>query len=104
MKTFFSNPEQIIRRKSSMSEQADYKKLLTELIQKQMVILGPNIALDTARKVPGIRIAGDGVVLEIIGDPVMVLRSVAQEYTVLSSYVTQMALNVLKQKYPSMAY
>ncbi len=87
-----------------MPEQADYKKLLTELIQKQIVILGPNIALDTARKVPGLKVSNEGVVLEISGDPVMVLRNVAQEYTVLSSYVTQMALGVLKQKYPSMAY
>jgi hypothetical protein len=33
-----------------MSDHEEYKKMLSDLIQKQMVVLGPNIALDKARK------------------------------------------------------
>ena len=78
----------------------DYKKMLTDLIQKQMVVLGPNIALDKARKVPGIKISDDGNVLDMDGNPPMVLKGVANEYMTLSGQIAQMTLNSLLEKYP----
>lgn len=83
-----------------MPEQPEYKKMLTDLIQKQMVVLGPNIALDKARKVAGLKIADDGSVLEVEGDPQMVLKGVANEYMALSGQIAQMTLNSLLEKYP----
>jgi len=83
-----------------MPEGEEYKKMLTDLIQKQMVVLGPNIALDKARKVSGVKINNDGSVLDISGDPQMVLKGVANEYMTLSGQIAQMTLNSLLQKYP----
>ncbi len=83
-----------------MPEQGDYKKMLTDLIQKQMVVLGPNIALDKARKVPGLKVTDDGSVLDMDGDPQMVLKGVANEYMTLSGQIAQMTLNSLLEKYP----
>jgi hypothetical protein len=80
----------------------DYVKMLTDLIQKQMVVLGPNIALDKARKIPGLKIGDDGSVLEVTGDPQMVLKGVANEYMQLSGQIAQMTLNSLLEKYPQM--
>ncbi|MCL5970424.1 MAG: arginine--tRNA ligase, partial [Patescibacteria group bacterium] len=40
-------------------DQTDYKKLLTEVIQKQMVILGPSITLTKARNVKGLTVSDD---------------------------------------------
>ena len=85
-----------------MSDQEEYGKMLTDLIQKQMVVLGPNIALDKARKVAGLKISDDGAVLEIAGDPQMVLKGVANEYMALSGQIVQMTLNSLLEKYPQM--
>lgn len=82
--------------------QEQFKPMLTDLIQKQMVILGPNIALDKARKIAGIKIADDGAVLDISGDPQMVLKGVANEYMQLSGQIAQMTLNSLVEKYPSL--
>jgi len=82
-------------------QQDEYRKMLTDLIQKQMVVLGPNIALDKARKVPGVRIADDGSVLDMDGNPPMVLKGVANEYMNLSGQIAQMTLNSLLEKYPS---
>ena len=79
----------------------DYKKMLSDLVQKQMVVLGPNIALDKARKVPGVLMNDDGTVKEISGDPQMVLKGVANEYMALSGQIAQMTLNILLEKYPS---
>lgn len=85
-----------------MPEHEEYKKMLTDLIQKQMVILGPNIALDKARKIPGVKIADDGTVMDMDGNPPMVLKGVANEYMSLSGQIAQMTLNSLLEKYPSM--
>ena len=84
-----------------LGQTEEYKKLITELIQKQMVVLGPNIALDKARKAAGLKVAGDGSVAELSGDPQMVLKAVANEYAELSGSVAWQTLNALLQKYPS---
>ncbi len=79
---------------------ASYKKMLTDLIKKQMVILGPNIALDKARKVPGLKVDDTGEVQDMDGNPHMVLKGVANEYMMLSGQIAQMTLNTLLEKYP----
>lgn len=79
---------------------SEYKKLLTELIQKQMVILGPNIALDKARKVSGITLAANGEVISISGDPKLVLKGIAHEYETLAGTIAQAILQGLLEKYP----
>lgn len=83
-----------------MSDNQEYKKMLTDLIQKQMVVLGPNIALDKARKVPGLKISDQGEVLEVDGDSQMILKGVANEFMALSGQIAQMTLNSLLEKYP----
>ena len=83
-----------------MPDQNEYKKMLTDLIQKQMVVLGPNIALDKARKVVGLKINDDGSVVDVQGDLQMVLKGVANEYMTLSGQIAQMTLNSLLEKYP----
>lgn len=84
-----------------MSDQEEYKKMLTDLIQKQMVVLGPNIALDKAKKIAGLKVADDGTVLDMDGDPQAVLKGVANEYMALSGLIAQMTLNTLLEKYPT---
>ncbi len=83
-----------------MPDHDEYKKMLTDLVQKQMVVLGPNIALDKARKVAGLKLADDGTVLDMDGDPQLVLKGVANEYMNLSGQIAQMTLNSLLEKYP----
>jgi hypothetical protein len=85
-----------------MAENEEYKKMLTDLIQKQMVVLGPNIALDKARKISGLKVSDDGTVLNMDGDPQMVLKGVANEYMTLSGQIAQMTLNSLLEKYPTL--
>ena len=84
-----------------MSDQEEYRKMLTDLIQKQMVVLGPNIALDKAKKIAGLKVTDDGTVLDMDGDPQLVLKGVANEYMALSGQIAQMTLNTLLEKYPT---
>lgn len=85
-----------------MPDHEEYKRMLSDLIQKQMVVLGPNIALDKARKIAGLTVADDGTVQDVSGDPQMILKGVANEYMTLSGQIAQMTLNTLLEKYPSM--
>lgn len=83
-----------------MSDTDTYKQMLTELIQKQMVMLGPSVALDTARKVSGIQISDDGRITDITGEPQAVMEGVAGAYMNLSGQIAQMTLKTVMEKYP----
>lgn len=79
-----------------------YKSMLTDLIKKQMVMLGPNVALGTARKVNGLTVSEDGSVTEIMGDPQTVMEGVANSYMNLSGQIAQMTLKTILEKYPGL--
>lgn len=76
----------------------DYKKVLTELIQKQMNMVGPGIALSIVQKVPSVKIADNGEVLEIEGDPKAALESVANAYIAFSGEISRMILKSVMGK------
>jgi hypothetical protein len=83
-----------------MVEIEDYKRMLTEFIQKQMIILGPNVALATARKVAGLSVSEEGVVTSIEGDSQLITETLVNEYSKLSGFITQMTLKSVLGKYP----
>lgn len=77
-----------------------YNQVLTDLIKKQMVMLGPNVALGQARKVAGLTVGDDGTVQSVQGDPQQVLSAVAKQYMALSGQIAQMTLESIIAKYP----
>lgn len=79
----------------------DQKQLLTEIIQKQIVILGPDIALIKARNVAEIEVADDGTVTNVKGDPNIVLQKLIDEYVALSGLIVKKTMEPLLAKYPS---
>lgn len=79
-----------------------YKSMLTDLIKKQMVMLGPNVALGTARKVSGLTVVEDGTVSEITADPQAVVEGVTNAYMNLSGQIAQMTLKTVLEKYPTL--
>ncbi len=77
-----------------------YKSMLSDLIKKQMVMLGPNVALGTVRKVEGIEVQDDGQVKKIEGDPQKVVQGVTEAFMNLSGQIAQMTLETVLEKYP----
>jgi hypothetical protein len=84
----------------SADTKSHYVLVLTDLIKKQMVMLGPNVALGQARKVAGFSVGEDGTVADITGDPQQVLTEVAKQYMALSGQIAQMTLESIIAKYP----
>lgn len=83
-----------------MDNNSQYINILTDLIKKQMVMLGPNVALGQARRVEGLDVSEDGTVTKITGNPQEVLTNVAKQYMALSGAIAQMTLDSIIAKYP----
>lgn len=79
---------------------ADYQGLLSDLIKKQMVMLGPGIALSKARKISALTVSGDGQVTAITGDPQQALNDLVRQYMDLSGQIAKATLDSLLEKYP----
>ncbi len=81
-------------------QNTDYKKLLTEVIQKQMVILGPSISLAKARNVKGLVVADDGTVTDIQGPPQALIQGLIDQFVQLSGLIVKKTMEPLLSVYP----
>ena len=84
-----------------MDEKEQYKNLLSEIIAKQSIILGPYIAVLKARAVPGLTVSDDGKVTDITADPHDALQKLVDEYVNLAGQIVKNALGSVFAKYPS---
>lgn len=83
-----------------MEEREQYLSLSSEIIAKQAVILGPDMAILKARNVPELVIDDQGKVTDIKGNPVEVLQKLIDEYVELSGEIVKNALGSIFAKYP----
>ncbi|HYM65597.1 MAG TPA: hypothetical protein VES68_03905 [Candidatus Sulfotelmatobacter sp.] len=79
---------------------SDYKTLLTQVIQKQMVILGPTITLAKARNVKGLTVSDDGTVTEIQGQPQVAIQALIDQFVQLSGLIVKKTMEPLLSVYP----
>lgn len=78
----------------------DYKQLLTDVIKKQIVILGPQITLAKARNVKGLTISEDGTVTEMQGPPQELIQSLIDQFVQLSGEIVKKTMEPLLSAYP----
>lgn len=78
----------------------DYKKLLTDVIQKQIVVLGPAITLAKARNVKGLTVADDGTVTDMQGPPQVLIQSLIDQFVQLSGLIVKKTMEPLLALYP----
>lgn len=84
-----------------MDEKEQYKALLSEIIEKQAIILGPQIAVLKARNVNGLFVGDDGKVSDYSGEPTELIKSLVDEYVELSGQIVKNALGSVFARYPS---
>ncbi|HXS15081.1 MAG TPA: hypothetical protein VN711_03045 [Candidatus Saccharimonadales bacterium] len=73
----------------------DYQQLLTEVIKKQIVILGPDITLSKARNVKGLTIADDGTVTKVEGSPQEIIQALIDQFVQLSGLIVKKTMEPL---------
>jgi len=83
-----------------MSQKDDYKALLTEIIAKQAIVLGPDIAVLKARSVSGLQVSDDGKVSDYDGNPKDLIQELVDKYVELSGQIVKNALGSVFAKYP----
>ena len=84
-----------------MELKEQYKEMMSEIISKQAVILGPEIAVMRARGVEALSISDEGVVLDITDDEKVVLQKLIDVYVELSGEIVKNALGTVFSKYPA---
>ena len=84
-----------------MDQIEQYKTVMSEIIAKQAVILGPNMAVARARKVSELTVSDSGTVTAIQGEPSAVLEKLIATYVELSGEIVKNALGSIFLKYPS---
>lgn len=85
-----------------MGEKEQYKSLLSDIIAKQAVILGPDIAVLKARSVVGLKVDEAGAVIDFSGDPKELLERLVDIYVELSGQIVKSALSSVFAKYPEL--
>jgi len=83
-----------------MENEHQYEELISEVIAKQSIILGPDIAIVKARNVAELVVNDQGKVIEIKGDPGTALQKIVNEYVELSGMIVKNALGSIFEKYP----
>lgn len=73
----------------------EHQKLLTDVIKKQIVILGPDITLAKARNVAGLSVADDGTVTAITGDPKAITQKLVDQFMELSGLIVKKTMEPL---------
>ncbi len=84
-----------------MDKKEQYKALLSEIISKQIVILGPSISVLKARNVSGLSVSDDGTVLGIACEPEVALKELIDQYVDLSGQIVKNAIDIIFEKYPA---
>ena len=73
----------------------DVQKLLTEVIRKQMVILGPQITLLKTRNVASLSVADDGSVIAVSETPQITVTQFLEQFRDLSAPLVMMTMKPL---------
>lgn len=80
-----------------------YKKFITDFVREQMVVLGPNLAVDTANRVEGLEVNPRGQVLQIVGESNLVLQTLVHEFSKLSPQLVNYFIHTHFVRFPEIA-
>lgn len=86
-----------------MNEKDQYAALISEIIKKQSLILGPEIAVLKARSVSGLMVDNDGKVTGVGDNPKETLQRLVDTYVELSGLIVKNALGSIFAKYPELS-
>jgi len=83
-------------------DREEYVAFLNEVIAKQSVILGPDVAVLKARRITNLEMADDGTVTSISGDPNVVAQELIDTYVKLAGRIIEKTLAPILTKYPNL--
>ena len=85
------------------SSKKEYINLFNEIIHRQTVVLGPDIAVIIGKKVEGLKFSDEGKVTDYDGDPQQILQMLINGYVNLSGLIVRKTIEPLLAKHPGAA-
>ncbi len=82
------------------STKEEYISLFNEIIERQIVVLGPDISVIIAKKVEGLKFSDEGKVIDFSGEPKDILQSLINGYVNLSGLIVRKTIEPLLAKHP----
>lgn len=86
-----------------LNDKQEFINLYNEIIQRQTVVLGPDIAVIIGRKVEGLKFSEVGKVEDYEGDPQELLQKLINGYVNLSGLIVRKTIEPLLAKHPATA-
>ncbi len=83
-----------------MENKEQYMSIMSEIIAKQAIILGPEIAVLKARNVAGLSVNDEGKVTNLTSNASEVLQALIDEYISLSGEIVRNVMKPIFEKYP----
>ncbi|HVT00801.1 MAG TPA: hypothetical protein VHE53_01035 [Patescibacteria group bacterium] len=77
------------------------KRVFSEIIKKQMAILGPDITLAKVKNVPGITVDQNGEVTAISGNPQELLQQLINQFVELSGLIVKKTMESILMSSPN---
>ena len=84
-----------------MPSEQEYKDLISEIVKKQILILGPDVALLRAGSISGLKLDKEGGVLSVSGNQQETLQQLVDRYIELSGQIVKNVLKPVFAKYPT---
>lgn len=84
-----------------MASEKEYKELISEIVQKQISILGPDVAMTKAGSIAGLNLDEKGCVKSISGNQQEILQKLIDQYIELSGQIVKNVLKPVFAKYPT---
>lgn len=75
------------------TSQSDYTSILSEFLQKQVIIFGPEIITAHLSDIKGLHVSHDGVVKKIEEDPQTTMEEIVKRLSTLSEYAVKKSLD-----------
>lgn len=76
------------------------KRIFSEVIKRQIAILGPDITLAKVKNVPGIEVNSTGEVVNLQGDPQVLLQELINQFVELSGLIVKKTMESILATHP----
>ncbi|MEK7519966.1 MAG: hypothetical protein AAB581_01845 [Patescibacteria group bacterium] len=81
----------------------EYTTIIAAIIRKHIDVMGPTVALSIAQKIPTIKVAQNGDVLSLTGDPKTALVQVTQAYASFAGSISDMIVESVLAAHPDIS-
>lgn len=82
----------------------EYSKLITDIIQKQMVVFGPTATFIKTRSVNGLSVSDNGSVSGLTGDPQEITRLLLEHLMELSEFSVRKTVEPILSTYDGVSF